>query len=121
MLTHPCDACGDTVPVCDLCHEPMLYQEFDADGPCEQWACFCNGGNYVEACPVCLGAGSFPDRMPAADALADAETFSRNLPWIPFISVDRSVKHSGVETLYRMSRRAARAAFRAVPGLREES
>jgi len=39
------------------------------------------GNQYVGVpkrfCSVCLGAGSFPDSMPVADALADAEMLLR--------------------------------------------
>lgn len=36
-------------PLCDLCGQPMCYQDEDADGPTSQWVCFCNGGNYKSA------------------------------------------------------------------------
>lgn len=76
-------------------------------------------------CPVCLGAGAISDRMPAADAQADASTLTSYLigygnpwktraavlAWTPWPLNDDSINHYDVIT-------AARAAFRAVPGLR---
>ena len=94
--THQCDACGGTgglleLPevnsrsrgwkrakwfVCEDCYDQDTMSEYDlyrvpyrdTSGECA--AC----KEPFTPCPVCLGAGSFPDRMPAADALADAET-----------------------------------------------
>lgn len=34
-------------PKCDLCHQRMLWQDEDADGPTAQWVCLCNGGYYL--------------------------------------------------------------------------
>jgi hypothetical protein len=116
----------------------MVAQDEDADGPTVQWACFCNGGNYAERgnrCPVCQGAGRISDVMPAKDALADAETL-RGF-W------HELARETGVEARFHLTQQttarlwqngmfghylpwecadsassAARAAFRAVPGLK---
>jgi hypothetical protein len=53
-----CD--GGTAPRCDLCGSEMGLQTEDADGPCHQWACFCNGGHYAE-CGACEGTGRLGD------------------------------------------------------------
>ena len=93
-----------------------------------------DGHVYSQAlCPVCAGKRRISDRMPAADALADAETLRRvwtrrvrartlvgraaergldvvrMRPWLG----DEAVSLAG-----RFATEAARAAFRAVPGLR---
>lgn len=103
------------------------------------------------ACPVCLGAGSFPDRMPARDALADAETLrrahdseagnsescwcvgpsgERHLPccdlldamaWASISRIQRSVHGPESDMWHGAIEESARAAFRAVPGLRGET
>ncbi len=52
--SHVCGACGGT-------------GHFAAHG---HWTEPLN----IPTCPVCLGAGRISDRMPAADAMADAET-----------------------------------------------
>lgn len=61
LATHPCDACGGFAYLCSGCSGGGRY--WDVRHSCVRIAC-----------PVCLGAGRFPDRMPAADAVADAET-----------------------------------------------
>lgn len=95
-------------------------------------------------CPVCQGAGRLPDQMPAKDALADAETlraFVRD-PHPPHLllrvlapdayAVDPRALRCGVDAalwkrghfyetegaLVDDATWAARAAFRAVPGLK---
>lgn len=81
------------------------------------------------ACEACDSAGVQVDRIPASDALADAETFNwycasrsldgyrqvvhEELTMIPFAP-------SG-DLVWEYSAHAARAAFRAVPGLRGDS
>jgi hypothetical protein len=111
MKTHACDACGGS--------EVMLL-------PCDP-NCACGGEAYFD-CPVCLGAGSFPDQMPVADAVADAETLRVLLPHrlmltdLPYLhvrcSADIPAWEDAENTACEWSRSAARAAFRAVPGLR---
>lgn len=70
----------------------------------------CGGSGYAKpcGCHVCLGAGRISDRMPVADALADAETLQTVGPVIigrePFNATE--------------AERFASGAFRAVPGLR---
>lgn len=95
-------------------------------------------------CPVCLGSGTISDRMPVADALADAETLHLNaIPsdndectlaqgfglqarfWIKD-SLSKCSRWTGDDYAESQDRAktkacaAARAAFRAVPGLRGE-
>lgn len=94
-MTHPCDACGGFAYLCGGCSGGGRY--WDIRHSCVR-----------VACPVCLGAGSFPDRMPARDAVADAETLQTVGPRI----IGRE-PYTVIEAI-----RFARAAFRAVPGLR---
>lgn len=76
------------------------------------------------ACPVCLGAGSISDVMPAADAVADAETLT---PWLfkpddPIyrcsVAAIEGIEYADEFWAGENAERAAHAAFRAVPGLR---
>ena len=128
--THPCDACGGTgeAGACGRDHGSGCCKLHNGC-LCEQpWEWIRVNG---ASCPVCLGAGRFPDRMPVKDAVADAETLwlvSLNLyrdnPE-PFETLERArllICHaiadaSVVDPLGRV-KNAARAAFRAVPGLR---
>lgn len=96
--THPCDACGGT---------GFEYRDVREHGHAYRIR---RSVRYT--CPVCLGEGRFSDRMPIADALADAETLQTVGPRI--IGAGR-VPYTAIEAI-----RFARAAFRAVPGLREE-
>lgn len=81
-------------------------------------------------CPACDGRGWQSDQMPASDAIADAETLrlARTLApyqtWLalqaaafcgrsPVLFMDPTSEHA-----WEIGRDAARAAFRAVPGLR---
>lgn len=69
-------------------------------------------------CEVCLGASRISDRMPVSDALADAETLRRELgPSVQignrYLGLLDDPRQSG-----KVARVVARAAFRAVPGLR---
>jgi len=105
--THPCDACGGR----------GSYYAAQLTSSRTVWT----------RCPVCLGAGQFPDRMPVADAVADAETLR---PWIPYthwlftpavanvIRYSRGSRGRAAEYAAFDAVAAARAAFRAVPGLR---
>lgn len=91
--THKCDACGGT-----------------------------GGGTYDARnppCPVCLGSGTISDRMPVADAVADAETLRAN-NYLDGVSSDCLRAPMSTLWSYIDARGSARAAFRAVPGLREE-
>lgn len=104
--------------------QPKTSNEQAGSHPCAA----CGGDGVIhlfENCPVCLGAGAISDRMPAADAQADASTLTSYLigygnpwktraavlAWTPWPLNDDSINHYDVIT-------AARAAFRAVPGLR---
>jgi hypothetical protein len=84
-------------------------------------------------CPVCLGSGRISDRMPVADALADAETLRALMIDAEHASGRLSdvklAQEAGNDAeawsayerdalAYVYASNAARAAFRAVPGLR---
>jgi len=108
---HECSACGGT-------------------GKKPAW---CGIEPAVPQCRVCLGSGRISDRMPAADAMADAETLrplsvdsdhtqlhvadaklaqeygNDAAAWMAHESADLAATYATV---------AARAALRAVPGLR---
>lgn len=102
-------------------------------------------GRAVRCCPVCLGSGRISDRMPVADAVADAETLcgikaedggqerhrGRCRRWHMTL-LGRAQRHGESAASYTkcdhgetsapyFSREAARAAFRAVPGLKGET
>ena len=101
----------------------------------------------MSSCPVCLGAGSFSDAMPVADALADAKTLrlyalvTVNIVQDEFDWRADTAEYRTSETILRSQApftfghipsemtfnaatvwleacEAAHAAFRAVPGLR---
>jgi len=77
--SHECSACGGTGGwnVCGRRHGTTTCRIHNCC-ECEQpWDDPCL---YGEPCPVCLGAGRISDRMPVADAIADAETLR---PWLP--------------------------------------
>ena len=93
--THECAACGGTGD---------KFEHAYAKAGCNCPAC----GGLV--CLICLGAGRISDRMPVADAMADAETVRRIVE--PYAVTEIN---GPVVDLYNA---AARAAFRAVPGLR---
>lgn len=126
-VDHECSACGGTGCRFESTHGGRLR-------PCEA------------PCPVCLGTGRISDRMPVADALADAETlraFQRD-PYPPNfllrtlapdayatehgalrcgVSADLWARGHFYETEWALvddAAHAARAAFRAVPGLKGE-
>lgn len=88
-------------------------------------------------CPVCLGAGQLSDRMPARDAVADAETLRfiaaasdysvEFQTWIgspSTLALNRAVMnadmaiHGAVDFSRERGELAAHDAFRVVPGLR---
>jgi hypothetical protein len=124
-VSHACDACGGSGQ-----HHKYLPDS--------------NTVTVSYRCPVCQGAGRISDVMPAKDALADAETLTRfaNHDATPFMQRQREgwrysrravqlagrVRTAILETigLHRYLpypapervTRTARAAFRAVPGLR---
>ena len=125
MKTHACDACGGFGYYCgEKCGG--RGNVWDITHSCVR-----------VPCNVCLGAGSFPDQMPVADAVADAETlravaFDHTEPirreWTEFrLTLWGAEYYGGVSVVWppptisdsvNMSTLAARAAFRAVPGLR---
>jgi len=104
-VTRPCRACERTG--CKFRHEGCAARS--------------------HTCPACLGSGQVTDRIPAADAIADAETL-RLLALAYFAiplgdELDRAATHLSVQECgerfaSEISYLAARAAFRAVPGLR---
>lgn len=77
-------------------------------------------------CSACLGAGVVEERIPAADAMADAETLHsvggravqirHDLDFFGFL---RHPVATHCQSAYNIAWQVARAAFRAVPGLRE--
>ena len=70
---HTCGACGGSGnPKPCECRVRRCYV------PHDECDCGCSKGIAGgHACPVCLGAGRISDRMPAADAMVDAETLWR--------------------------------------------
>lgn len=148
--SHACDACGgaggdhwvvrywhDGQPVFELgfSDEATARREQDYLDRAGWGRVTCSPVETPSPCPVCRGAGRISDRMPAADALADAETL--RLLWHEraegFNLPDRfRVEHQTVALFWQAgslghyiphecadsARDAARAAFRAVPGLR---
>jgi len=73
-------------------------------------------------CPVCLGSGRVSDVIPAQDAVADAEILWWEIDhhWRGIISdrIGRALIQTWPSSAGKYARQAARAAFRAVPGLR---
>lgn len=157
--THPCDACSGTgshsltVAYGDVRPGDRIWNRHGysspighwtevltvtCDGPqhglttrdgYKQWGWSHEGLGVQRSCPVCLGAGRFSDRMPARDALADAETLLSALKVCKHDTVQcyvdgawASARASAgeIEPSGMWAERAARAAFRAVPGLRGE-
>ncbi len=87
------------------------------------------GGSYVPAplpqCSVCLGAGRISDRMPARDAVADAETLRLNCEsrapewaWTRRHVIEAAALGGDSTLAWFSPREAARSALRAVPSLR---
>ena len=81
-------------------------------------------------CLTCLGAGCISDRIPVADALADAETLRSvaleqpgslrgTALWIVRAGIGRG-PNTTFRTPFATGRKAARYAFRAVPELKGE-
>ena len=127
--SHPCAACGGT----------KVQPGNPFNGALDVAGVHGPRGGWWRDCSVCAGAGRLPDRMPAADALADAETLRRISDDIggPDWSLDHSLPQSvwaklswkfdnamymaseGHDSLAKgWTYDLARAAFRAVPGLR---
>lgn len=145
--SHPCDACeGSGAVGCASCRITADLDVLAAFGLCATCADLEADGYDVgrlattPPCPVCLGAGSFPDCMPARDALADAETLRA---YVSAAMSNQGYSTSNVGRASRwtwtgmeywrsrgeypdeflaaaMIRKAAHAAFRACPGLRGE-
>jgi hypothetical protein len=76
------------------------------------------------ACPVCAGSGQVEAKPGVRDAVADAETLTENVDLRRIALAFRDVLIAREQGLpwfgARGARQAARAAFRAVPGLRGE-
>jgi hypothetical protein len=123
--SHPCDACGGSGVV-------------DARGAGRS-------GPVITSCPVCQGSGRISDRVPVSDSLADADAlrlcasrlygkgcqgFVRNRlieadmygcearGWSKQEPVGRYAGWDTAAIAADKAKRAARAAFRACPGLR---
>lgn len=130
-----CSVCGHRE---DAGHALGVCRTHDS-GPGGSWPCGC--GEYVDMhCPVCLGSGRVSDRVPREDAIADAATLIQLLVDEPLGDPDDNLElclsgcmsdeHNAVivQAVRRgysvkaasYGRRAAHAAFRAVPGLRGE-
>lgn len=92
--THECAACG---------------------GSGSEW-----DGDIDYVCPVCLGAGRISDKMSVRDAVADAETLGTEIAEASYLVRTLGLLHKRTGELAAVlyARGAARAAFRAVPGLR---
>jgi hypothetical protein len=117
IVAHACAACGGSGRE-ETCGDPRCPSCFELD-----------------ACPVCLGVGSIPDQAPVADALADAETLRLGWwgnPEAPFVHEPFCAADHGAQAATKIAmgwddeasivwhaKAAARAAFRAVPALRE--
>lgn len=119
------ESCG-SIPdpgwrLCRICGGSGLNEDWRGGDLVESW----------ELCAACGGDGQFPARVPASDAMADAETLrlawvdrARRLYGVPesFIVVFHTTAHmwrnAEILECYNSARYAARAAFRAVPGLR---
>lgn len=114
MNAHDCSACHGS----GTAREPNIAPTYD-----ERWRC-----------PVCLGSGRISDVRTARDAMVDAETLRRYVYGHAINSFLRADIHDaaeeGIRSLlavdddprwqYVYARIAARAAFRAVPALRED-
>jgi hypothetical protein len=115
--TRDCRACGGTgEPVCSWCSEGIHYTTNFGCTDSAHWP--------ETACPVCLGSGRVEDRIPASDAVADAETL-RLVADGKVATLLRGAENGrrsvAIEYAYHgqgVAKGAARAAFRAVPGLR---
>lgn len=77
------------------------------------------GWRLVKDCPVCLGSGRVEAKPSVRDALADAETLRAN-NYLDGVSSDCLRTPMSALWSYIDARGSARAAFRAVPGLRGE-
>lgn len=154
-FSHPCDACGGTGEDSSAIDRAAERLFDDLGVPEHQARCYPSWpGNHIvrlvaqrlsdgkcatcvvdAECPVCLGAGSFPDRMPARDAVADAETLygiayaealaerERDAVFCHLYSAreaGRMAIGGARDFAGERGELAARAAFRAVPGLRGE-
>lgn len=147
MMTkqRPCDACGGTgrrypLPSSNVCvcsHSLGHHRNTGTSGwdSCT-WGCGCldydaQTAHAKDLCPACSGRGWQSDAMPVADALADAETL-RQAAWeydTRLANVLRKARVLGALSMREVCAEtavshlaafdAARAAFRAVPGLRE--
>ena len=119
---HKCDACGGSGKI--GCEDHATYHKHGSTYY-HRFACD------VLKCPVCLGSGRISDRMPVSDAVADADTLwwgvlyqAYQAPALETATLGCQVAvwiHHNESESYRLTRLAAHAAFRAVPGLREEN
>lgn len=119
---------------CQFCQCQGLY--------CTRWSC--SDQRHFVACSACQGSGVIVDRIPASDALADAETLRLHPIGEGRLRKDPATGHKYramnrylvirdadylatrlraagpdcIENLAYVTERVTRAAFRAVPGLR---
>lgn len=145
-MTRPCMACDGTGGACAQCCHPALdhddygcYWSYNAEGrlsPAGEEFDYCGCEQPVSDCGACGGSGRISERIPARDAELDAETLVlESRRWAlgqDSASYVRSAQGSGTCLLDELeiglavngdlpaslASGAARAAFRAVPGLR---
>lgn len=140
-IDHECSACGGTgdqsqrlpsIPDrqegrsfwrCGTCN----CQNSVEDGECQFCDCAgldctrasCSDPRHFVPCPVCLGSGRISDRIPVADALADAETVRCIVePYAVREIAGPIVDLYNAAACIRVLSKIQKA--RAVPGLREE-
>lgn len=109
--SRPCKACEGT---------GLGAAHVVSDGLC------CPFGSECIDCGACYGSGTISERIPAADALADAETLVEIANYEPESMTARALGLIEIATSARCACEAeshppntvARLAFRAVPGLR---
>lgn len=136
QTNHACDACGgaggdhwvvrywhDGQPVFELgfSDEATARREQDYLDRAGWGRVTCSPVETPSPCPVCRGAGRISDRMPVADALADAETLRRAYGLgspLPTRDIEAVIGRARINDVRKITRACARAAFRAVPGLR---
>lgn len=128
----PCDACGGTGERdVALCYCGGLADTCDGCPDCLGLGCYRERErNGSHDCPACSGRGWQSDAMPVSDALADAETLWRfawdggaevgdlTPAYLDAAAVDLREAELLDDFAAPIAQSAARAAFRAVPGLR---
>ncbi len=139
---HPCDACGGSETLFRVKADPDFHEpdalieaptvrhavnEWERQHPGMLWF---SAAPARAACPVCLGSGRISDRMPVSDAVADAETLYGSVvaaaPGCLFHVLLEEAQDADIFMedqdweIKAIAKKRAWAAFRAVPGLREQ-